>query len=241
MCQKLKAASPFVKILWHVAWAAILQRVTRLTRLGSVVRNFGLITGKDGLIIGWMDIKLEHRTFSMTVLADWQIRSYCESSQMVHPFALDLLNPASLDVRLGFNLMIEVADTDELQRVDISHRTADNPYFLQPGEFCLAETIETFNLPDTVSCQFVLKSSRARSGLNHLLAGWCDPGWHGSKLTLELKNERRFHEIPLYPNLKIGQMVFHYMSEIPVRSYREVGHYNNHLTVMPNIVDRQTA
>ena len=177
----------------------------------------------------------------MTVLADWQIRSYCEGSQMVHPFAMDLLNPASLDVRLGFNLMIEVADTPELQRVDISGRTEDNPYFLQPGEFCLAETIETFNLPDTISCQFVLKSSRARGGLNHLLAGWCDPGWHNSKLTLELKNERRFHDIPLYPNLKIGQMVFHYMSEVPVRSYRQTGHYNNHLTVMPNIVERQTA
>ena len=177
----------------------------------------------------------------MTVLADWQIRSYCEGSQMVHPFALDLLNPASLDVRLGFNLMIEVADTDELQRIDISDRTEDNPYFLQPGEFCLAETIETFNLPDTISCQFVLKSSRARGGLTHALAGWCDPGWHDSKLTLELQNMRRFHDIPLYPNLKIGQMVFHYMSETPVRSYREVGHYNNHLTVMPDIVSRQTA
>ena len=177
----------------------------------------------------------------MTVLADWQIRSYCESSQMVHPFALDLLNPASLDVRLGFNLMIEVADTPELQLIDISDRTEDHPYLLQPDEFCLAETIETFNLPDTISCQFVLKSSRARSGLNHLLAGWCDPGWHGSKLTLELKNERRFHDIALYPNLKIGQMVFHFMSEVPVRSYRQTGHYNNHLTVMPDIVSRQTA
>ena len=195
----------------------------------------------DGLKNGQNNSKIKRRTILMTVLADWQIRSYCESSQMVHPFALDLLNPASLDVRLGFNLMIEVADTPELQRIDISGRTEDNPYLLQPGEFCLAETIETFNLPDTISCQFVLKSSRARGGLNHLLAGWCDPGWHGSKLTLELKNERRFHDIPLYPNLKIGQMVFHYMSEVPVRSYRETGHYNNHLTVMPSIVERQTA
>lgn len=177
----------------------------------------------------------------MTVLADWQIRSYCEGAQMVHPFALDLLNPASLDVRLGFNLMIEVADTDELQRVDISHRTVDNPYLLQPGEFCLAETIETFNLPDTLAATFLLKSSRARGGLDHCMAGFADPGWHGSKLTLELKNVRRFHDIPLYPNLKIGQMVFHYMSEVPVKSYREVGHYNNHLTVMPDIVERQTA
>jgi len=31
------------------------------------------------------------------------------------------------------------------------------------------------------------------------------------------------------------------MNEGPVKSYREVGHYNNHLTVMPDIVSRQTA
>ena len=74
---------------------------------------------------------------------------------------------------------------------------------LQSGEFCLAETLELFNLPDDISCQFVLKSSRARSGLNHLLAGWCDPGWHGSKLTLDaLKNERLHHALPLWPGLE---------------------------------------
>jgi dCTP deaminase len=68
-----------------------------------------------------------------------------------------------------------------------------------------------------------------------LLAGWCDPGWHGSRLTLELKNERLHHAIPLFPGLKIGQMVFHAMSNTPMKSYRETGHYNNHLTVMPNV------
>ena len=174
----------------------------------------------------------------MGILADWQIRSYCEGSQMVHPLALDLLNPASLDVRLGFNLMIEVLDTSELQLLDISDRTEENPYWLEPGEFCLAETIETFNLPDSISAQFVLKSSRARSGLDHALAGWCDPGWHGSKLTLELKNQRRHHALALYPNLKIGQIVFHQMAELPIKSYRDTGHYNNHDRVMPDVVSK---
>lgn len=154
---------------------------------------------------------------------------------MVWPFAPELLNPASLDVRLGNNLMIEVMDSRELIRIDISARTADEPYLLLPGEFCLAETIEQFDLPEDISAQFVLKSSRAREGLNHLLAGWCDPGWHGSRLTLELKNERRHHPIELYPNLKIGQMVFHVMSQVPYRSYAETGHYNNHETVMPSV------
>lgn len=177
----------------------------------------------------------------MSVLADWEIRSLCEASQMVWPFDEKLLNPASLDVRLGPNLMIEVRDQPELVRIDISDRTEDDPYLLLPGEICLAETVEQFNLPDkggAISAQFVLKSSRARDFYGHMLAGWCDPGWYGSKLTLELKNERKHHPLPLYPNLKIGQMVFFRMSAVPLRSYAhpEVGHYNNHQTVMPNVV-----
>jgi dCTP deaminase len=172
----------------------------------------------------------------MAVLSDWEIRARCDGSQMVWPFCPELLNPASLDLRLGPNLMIEVRDRRQLLQVDISERTEDDPYLLLPGEFCLAETIERFDLPEDISAQFVLKSSRARDGLNHLLAGWCDPGWHGSKLTLELKNERRYHPIELYPNLKIGQMVFHLMNEVPMQTYAVTGHYNNHLTVMPSVV-----
>jgi len=170
----------------------------------------------------------------MAVLSDWEIHLKCDGSQMVWPFAPELLNPASLDVRLGDHLMIESIQTPELQRIDISDRTQDDPYLLLSGEFCLAETLERFDLPEDVSAQFVLKSSRAREGLNHLLAGWCDPGWHGSKLTLELKNERTHHPLPLCPGLKIGQMVFHEMSSVPAQSYALVGHYNEHLTVMPS-------
>ena len=172
----------------------------------------------------------------MAVLCDWEIRARAEGGQMVVPFNPELLNPASLDVMLGDFLMIETMHQQELLRLDISDKTEDDPYKLLPGHFCLAETRELFNLPDDISAQFVLKSSRARSGLNHLLAGWCDPGWHGSKLTLELKNERRHCPIRLWPGLKIGQMVFHWMSNIPQASYRLTGHYNNHETVMPSVV-----
>ena len=169
------------------------------------------------------------------ILSDWQIRELCEQQQMVWPFRPELLNPASLDLTLGNEIMIEVADQRDLVRMDISERTKQDPYLMLPNEFCLAETIEQFNLPNTISAQFVLKSSRAREGYNHMLAGWCDPGWNNSKLTLELKNNLRHHRLPLYPGLKIGQMVFHRMSSTPARSYAVTGHYNNHLRVMPNV------
>ena len=171
----------------------------------------------------------------MAVLCDWEIRARVEGSQMVVPFDSELLNPASLDVRLGDHLMVESIYSPELLRIDISEKTEDEPFMLQPGEICLAETLELFNLPDDIRCQFVLKSSRARDFYGHMLAGWCDPGWHGSKLTLELKNERRHHSLPLYPGLKIGQMVFHRMSDVPVHSYAVTGNYNNHKTVMPSV------
>jgi len=171
----------------------------------------------------------------MTILCDLEIRQLCEQQQMVWPFRPELLNPASLDLTLGNEIMIEVADQRDLVRMDISERTEQDPYWMLPNEFCLAETVEQFNLPNTISAQFVLKSSRAREGYNHMLAGWCDPGWNNSKLTLELKNNLRHHRLPLYSGLKIGQMVFHRMSSTPARSYAVTGHYNNHLRVMPNV------
>ena len=93
---------------------------------------------------------------------------------MIQPFDESLLNPASLDMRLGSYLMIESIYSPELVRINISDKTEYDPFMLQPGEFCLAETLELFDIPDDISCQFVLKSSRAREGYNHLLAGWVD-------------------------------------------------------------------
>ncbi|MGA0375469.1 MAG: dCTP deaminase [bacterium] len=171
----------------------------------------------------------------MSVLCDWQIKQRCEKHQMIWPYRPELLNPASLDVVIGSQLMMEVADTPELQRLDISDRTAEDPYLLLPGEFVLTETFETMNIPSDISAQFVLKSSRAREGYQHMLAGWAEGGFHGSKLTLEIQNARRHHPLPIYPNLKIGQMVFFEMSGGgPEQDYSVTGRYNNTTQVTPS-------
>ena len=170
----------------------------------------------------------------MSVLCDWEIRTLCNGGGAVSPFSMEFINPASIDVRLGKNLMIEGPHEEDLELIDISAYTKENPYLLHPGEFVLAETIEKFRIPDRISAQFVLKSSRAREGYQHLLAGWIDPGYRG-RLTLEIKNIRRYHPIPLWEGLRIGQIVFHHMSQVPVKSYAETGHYLDHDRVMPSV------
>ena len=169
------------------------------------------------------------------ILCDTEIRLYCRGG-MVSPFNELLVNPASLDVRLGSQLMVETPHQPELQRFSIADCSKEYPYLLKPGEFILAETVEVFQLPEDIAAVFCLKSSRGRDGLSHALAGFCDPGWGGSKLTMELHSLRKSHPIPLWPGMKIGQMVFHRMSAKPAVSYAKVGHYNGDLTVMASKV-----
>jgi len=147
----------------------------------------------------------------------------------------DLVNAASIDVRLGNVLKIEVKShkpIDLAKKENIPMATMelkdDEPFVLMPGQFILAETKEFFNLPNNLASIIFLKSSGARNGLNHLHAGWCDPGWHGSTLTMELTNVCQLNELIIRPNMKVGQMVFLEGEPVPdEHSYAAKGQYNN--------------
>jgi deoxycytidine triphosphate deaminase len=161
----------------------------------------------------------------------------------------DQINATSIDLTLGPNLLIEGKHPDAFENllrngregvagVCLRDRTPlfmrphnleqDGPYDLLPGEFILASSAQIFNLPRNVSAEYKLKSSMARIGLEHLNAGWCDAGWHGSVLTLELKNMTRHHAIRLQVGDRIGQVVFFMHAEVPAdRSYAARGRYNN--------------
>jgi dCTP deaminase len=98
---------------------------------------------------------------------------------------------------------------------------------IDPGEFCLAQSQQVFNLPPNISAEYKLKSSMARNGLEHLNAGWCDPGWNGSVLTLELFNMLQFHAHRITAGDPIGQMVFFRSEPVPKnRDYAARGRYN---------------
>lgn len=153
---------------------------------------------------------------------------------------LDNINGTSIDITLGDIIMIEDIDSP-VRHVDlvdketppmITYNLLDHGYAMSTGEFILATTRETFNLPNNISAEYKLKSSLARSGLQHLLAGWCDPGWSNSKLTLELTNTLRKHKLVLRSGMKIGQMVFWKSDPVPDKaSYSVTGQYNDQDTV----------
>jgi len=166
------------------------------------------------------------------VLPDWRIKALCEGG-MITPFDPTRLNPASLDVTLGTHLYIEVEERGLLPK-DISEYTREKPYLLFPNEFVLAETAEVFNIPENICAQFALKSSLARAGLEHLMAGYIDPGFNNSVLTLEFKNAKQYSPFPLWPGMRCGQIIFTEMRDAPLVSYRHTGRYNGDSTVARN-------
>ncbi|WP_129141480.1 dCTP deaminase [Modicisalibacter coralii] len=153
----------------------------------------------------------------------------------------DQINGASIDLTLadGFlkeslpendNRLTRLVHLGEKQTPAMSKRTGQ--LVLHPGEFALAATQQIFHLPNDIAGHYMLKSSLARAGLQHLFAGWADPTWHGSALTLELVNCLTFHSLVLKPGDKCGQMVFWRGQPVPESaSYAVRGQYNQSKTV----------
>lgn len=150
------------------------------------------------------------------------------------------VNASSIDVRLGewFNLegvlgggLVDLQDKESLAFDSVKAATK---VLIQPGEFFLAHTMETFNLPDDVSAEFKLRSSIARNGLQHMLAGWADAGFHGAQLTLEFKNVTQYHTLVVRPGMRIGQMVFYRHAHAGDNSYAKRGRYNHQKGVQPS-------
>lgn len=155
------------------------------------------------------------------------------------------IGAASVDLTLGALLWVEASprggatvvdlmagDTPTLEPVDMLKR---GYYDLHPGQFCLAATVESFYLPNDLAGQVSLRSSLARSGLTHNMAGFVDPGFCNSVITLELVNVLRWRSLRLRPGLKIAQVALWRGAPVPDHaSYAARGRYNDHLAAQPS-------
>lgn len=173
----------------------------------------------------------------MTLLSHEELRRIVEQ-EIITPVDPKDINAASIDIHLGKTILWE---DEQVGSVDFSKRepVAFNEYVmdadgwvLEPGDFILAQSREVFNLPNWLSAEYKLKSSMARIGLEHMNAGWCDAGWNGSVLTLELKNMCNHHSIRIRPGDAIGQMIFFRHEPVAKEaSYASRGRYNGDTSV----------
>jgi dCTP deaminase len=163
----------------------------------------------------------------MAVLNDEALHLRAKAG-LVKPYHPEAVNPASIDLHLGPDLLLETVDEAgpgfTLYQLAELHSEAD-PFLLQPGQFILAATAEQVDLHDDLSGQVQLKSSVARQGLEHLMAGWIDPGFRGT-ITLELHNSRQHRPVRLWAGMPVVQLVLLLMHDRPRQSYRETGRYN---------------
>lgn len=181
-------------------------------------------------------------------LVDFQLRELCEKHGLVEPFDPARVNPASIDLALGRDF-VNLSDKSIRYKnsnfeggysalfADSGERFVADRVWLEPGVALLATTAEKVRIPDKPffwandtfgnhqikSCvaELRLKSSAARNGLDHALAGWIDPGFDGT-LTLELHAHR---PVELLAGKAYVQMVVAVTLATPTRSYQQTGRY----------------
>lgn len=137
-------------------------------------------------------------------------------SKLVDPFDMELVNSSSYDIILGENAV---------------HREKDVklPFILEPGEFILVTSSQYWRFPCDISGQLLLKSTIGRNGIDHMLAGWFDPDFHG-RATMELKNDGH-KPFTLKVGQRVAQMIFPMLLEPTMKPYRIGGRYHGQADV----------
>jgi dCTP deaminase len=145
------------------------------------------------------------------ILPDEQIKNWA-SQGGIEPFDPASINPASIDLKLS----------GDFHNLETGERFQAEEITILPGQAILASTLEYITMPKTCAGSVYLKSSMARKGLDHALAGWVDPGFHG-ELTLEFHSHR---PITLHKGQKVCQLVLMEMAAVPQADYTMTGRYN---------------
>jgi len=166
------------------------------------------------------------------ILADRDIKQALADGRIKITPAPDLatqLGSVSVDFRLGGTFMVfehsrhSFIDPRQPQSIGDAMRTIevsdDERFIMQPGDFALASTIESLELPDDLLGRLEGRSSIARLGITvHSTAAVFEPGWVGTA-TMELSNLGRM-PVALYPGMRICSFSFEQVSSPVETPYR---------------------
>lgn len=159
-------------------------------------------------------------------------------SIIISGFDINRLNPTSYDVTLNNKFKIyknPVLDCKGYNEVE-EFTIPEKGYTLQPGEFYLYSTNEVIG-SNTYSSEIKNKSSLARLGLIiHYVASWIDVGFVGN-ITLEMSVQK---PLIIYPNMKIGQLIFHTIDGKVLESYDQKAgsKYHNQTGVQESLMHK---
>ena len=131
------------------------------------------------------------------------------------------LGSCSIDCRLGSTFRVfeysrnAFIDLRSQSSVEAAMRKLVIPegeaFIIQPGDFVLASTVETLELPDDLVARLEGRSSLGRLGIIvHSTAAVFEPGWRGTA-TMELGNLGRM-AVALYPGMRICSFTFEQLS-----------------------------
>jgi dCTP deaminase len=177
-----------------------------------------------------------------------RIKQGCILEQLVTPFDIACINPASLDLRLGASYRLpdaiwQTKGTSLAIGAGAEAHVATLPtwgeertmqpagFVLYPGQFILCCSMETVAIPNDAIAFLYSKSSTGRRGLEHLHAGLGDPGFKG-QWTFEFHNVAPW-PILLVPGAPIMQMVVEELIATTAHSYAETGRYQNQVGATP--------
>jgi len=146
------------------------------------------------------------------------------------PNFAEQLGSCSIDCHLGNTFMVfehsrfSYIDPRHPQSIGEAMRTIvvedDDPFIMQAGDFALASTRESLELPDDLLGRLEGRSSIARLGITvHSTAAVFEPGWVGTA-TMELSNLGRM-AVALYPGMRICSFTFEQLSSSVLTPYHK--------------------
>ena len=166
------------------------------------------------------------------ILSDRDIRAEISAGRISIDPPIDLdanMGSCSIDFRLGNVFMVfehsrfSYIDPRQPQSIADAMRTIEVPdgeaFIMQAGDFALASTVESLELPDDLLARLEGRSSIARLGIMvHSTAAVFEPGWTGTA-TMELSNTGRM-AVALYPGMRICSFTFQKLTSPVLVPYR---------------------
>lgn len=165
----------------------------------------------------------------MAIFSDISIKRVIgEGKVVIQPYSEELVQPSSIDVRLGNTFRVfrnhsaACIDPKANNHVTEEITVGEEGFVIHPGEFVLGVTMEHVTLPADIVARLEGKSSLGRIGLLvHATAGYIDPGFSG-QITLEMSDIANL-PIRLYPGMRIGQISLHALTEPAEKPYGSGG------------------